>query len=39
MVLSADYVRNVGLHYLLATDINHSGDVSFFNARERADRS
>ncbi|MGA8675517.1 MAG: carboxypeptidase regulatory-like domain-containing protein [Candidatus Acidiferrales bacterium] len=32
MVLSADYVRNVGLHYLLATDINHSGDVSLFNA-------
>jgi len=31
MVLSADYVRNVGLHYLLATDINHSGDVSLFN--------
>jgi Carboxypeptidase regulatory-like domain len=32
MVLSADYVRNVGLHYLLATDINHSGDVSLFNS-------
>ena len=31
MVFSADYVRNVSLHYLLATDINHSGDVSLFN--------
>jgi hypothetical protein len=31
MVFSADYVRNVGLHYLLATDINHSGDVTLFN--------
>ena len=32
MVLSADYVRNVGLHYLLGTDINHSGDASLFNS-------
>ncbi len=31
MVFSADYVRNVSLHYLLATDINHSGDISLFN--------
>src|SRR5580658_6061933 len=31
MVFSADYVRNVGLHYLIGTDINHSGDVSLFN--------
>jgi hypothetical protein len=31
MVFSADFVRNVGLHYLLATDINHSGDVSNFD--------
>ncbi|MFZ0412197.1 MAG: carboxypeptidase regulatory-like domain-containing protein [Candidatus Acidiferrales bacterium] len=31
MVFSADFVRNVSLHYLLATDINHSGDVSLFN--------
>jgi hypothetical protein len=31
MVISADYVRNVSLHYLLATDINHSGDISLFN--------
>ena len=31
MVLSADYVRNVGLHYLLATDINHRA-MSSFNA-------
>jgi Carboxypeptidase regulatory-like domain len=31
MVFSADFVRNVSLHYLLATDINHSGDISLFN--------
>jgi len=31
MVFSADYIRNVSLHYLLATDINHSGDISLFN--------
>ena len=31
MVFSADYVRNVGLHYLLSTDVNHSGDVANFN--------
>jgi hypothetical protein len=31
MVFSADFVRNVGLHYLLATDINHSGDVANFD--------
>jgi hypothetical protein len=36
MVLSADYVRNVGLHYLLGTDINHSGDVSLFNPTNAA---
>jgi hypothetical protein len=31
MVFSADYVRNVSLHYLISTDINHSGDVVNFN--------
>jgi hypothetical protein len=31
MVFSADYVRNISTHYLLATDANHSGDVSLFN--------
>src|SRR5262249_23651782 len=29
MVLSVDYLRNVGLHYLIGTDINHTGDVAF----------
>ncbi len=31
MVFSADFVRNVGLHYLLSTDVNHSGDVANFD--------
>jgi len=31
MVLTVDYLRNVGLHYLIGQDINHSGDVSTFN--------
>jgi len=31
MVLSADYVRNVQTHALLAIDVNHVGDVRFFN--------
>jgi hypothetical protein len=31
MVFSADFVRNVGLHYLISTDINHSGDVANFD--------
>ena len=31
MVFSADYIRNVGLHYLISTDVNHSGDVNNFN--------
>jgi hypothetical protein len=31
MVVSADYLRNVGTHYLLDVDYNHSGDVAFFN--------
>jgi hypothetical protein len=32
MVLSVDYLRNVGTHYLLSTDVNHSGDVAFFDS-------
>ena len=31
MVFSADYLRNVGTHSLLAPDINHDGDVKNFN--------
>jgi hypothetical protein len=31
MVLSVDYLRNVGLHYLLGQDINHTGDIAYFN--------
>jgi Carboxypeptidase regulatory-like domain len=31
MVVSADYVRNVGLHYLLAYDVNHVGDARYLN--------
>jgi hypothetical protein len=31
MVLSADYVRNVGTHYLLSLDANHVGDARFFD--------
>ena len=31
MVLSADYVRNVNSHFLLGVDVNHVGDVRFFN--------
>jgi hypothetical protein len=30
-VVSADYVRNVSLHYLLGIDINHVGDSRFLN--------
>ncbi len=29
--LSVDYVRNVGLHYLLSIDANHTGDVAHLN--------
>jgi hypothetical protein len=32
MVVSADYLRNVGTHYLLDIDYNHTGDTAFFNA-------
>jgi hypothetical protein len=31
MVLSADYLRNVGTHYLLGIDENHTGDVRYFS--------
>jgi hypothetical protein len=31
MVLTMDYLRNVALHYLINVDVNHSGDVAFFN--------
>jgi Carboxypeptidase regulatory-like domain len=30
-VFSADFVRNVGTHYELGYDVNHVGDVRFFN--------
>ena len=30
-VLTVDYVRNVGLHYLVGVDTNHVGDAKFFN--------
>jgi hypothetical protein len=32
MVITADYIRNVGLHYLLGIDINHTGDAAFLNS-------
>jgi hypothetical protein len=31
LVFSADYLRNVGTHSLLGVDVNHVGDVKFFN--------
>ena len=31
VVWSADYLRNIGTHTLLAIDVNHVGDVRFFN--------
>ena len=31
MVLSVDYIRNIGEHYLLAQDMNHSGSARSFN--------
>lgn len=31
LVLSADYIRNIGEHYLLAIDMNHSGAARSFN--------
>ncbi len=30
-VLELDYLRNVGLHYLLGSDTNHVGDSRYFN--------
>ena len=30
-VLSVDYLRNIGLHFLLAYDVNHVGDARFLN--------
>jgi Carboxypeptidase regulatory-like domain len=30
-VVSADYVRNVGLHYLLYYDVNHVGDARYLD--------
>jgi len=32
LVLQADFIRNVGLRYLLSYDTNHVGDVHHFNA-------
>jgi hypothetical protein len=32
MVLSTDYLRNVGTHYLLGIDENHTGDIHYFNS-------
>lgn len=31
VVWNADYLRNVGTHTLLAIDVNHVGDIRFFN--------
>jgi len=31
MALSADYLRNVGTHYLLGIDENHTGDIRYLN--------
>ena len=31
IVWNADYIRNVGTHTLLAIDVNHVGDVRFFD--------
>jgi hypothetical protein len=30
-VLTVDYVRNIATHYLLSQDINHAGDVRYFD--------
>ena len=29
--MTIDYVRNIATHYLLSTDINHAGDVRYFD--------
>jgi hypothetical protein len=40
MVFSADYIRNIGEHYLIAQDMNHGGSVQSFNqANAIADRN
>jgi hypothetical protein len=31
MVFTADFLRNVGLHYLLSYDTNHAGDARYLN--------
>ncbi len=31
-VLTVDYVRNIGTHFLLGIDENHTGDADFFNS-------
>ena len=31
IVLSADFIRNVGEHYLIGADMNHVGDARFLN--------
>ena len=31
VVLSVDYIRNVGTHYLLGIDENHAGDIRYFS--------
>ena len=31
MVVSADYIRNVQTHFLLGVDVNHAGDIRYFN--------
>jgi hypothetical protein len=35
-VLSIDYIRNIGEHYLIAQDINHSGAARSFNQANAA---
>jgi hypothetical protein len=31
LIISADYIRNIGEHYLIAQDMNHGGSVQSFN--------
>src|SRR5207245_10040917 len=37
LVLSADYLRNVNLHFLLGVELNHVGDARFFNRANALD--
>lgn len=30
-IVTGDYIRNIGTHYLLGVDVNHAGDVRSFN--------